>query len=261
MFGLQVVTLSGIFEGNKLTLTGSEPSPIVLTRSDLEEYQQQVNSLLAQSQRMEAADRAAQVAAAEAAQAAAEAQQAANARQRTAEALENFVSRVERVVTRMRELDAQADVHLGRFPGAEDSYRAITVKMAGFLNQERRLAGNPNAGVARSQLVVTMTQVSLAMDQLHNAAESLQSSLQVNVQPVAEGASDLAQRCRAVVPPGDLTTQAEARSAACRELFPAYEVFRQKFGAVAQGLAHLEQINTQERMAQEGVLQTAGRLQ
>jgi hypothetical protein len=162
----------------------------------------------------------------------------------------------------MRELDAQADVHPGRFPGAGDRYRAITTKMTEYLNQERRLAGNPNAGVARSQLVVAMTQVSLAMDQLHNAAESSQTSPKVNVQPVAEGASDPAQKCRAVVPTGDLTTtQAEERSAACRELFPAYEVFRQKFGAVAQGLAHPEQVYTQERKAQEGVLQTAERLQ
>jgi chromosome segregation ATPase len=262
MFGLQMVTLSGTFEENKLTLTGSEPNPIVLTRSDMKEYQQQVNSLDAQAQRILAAERAATAARQAAAEAASEAAQAAASRQRTAEAVENFVSRIERVVKRMRELDTQADVHLSRFPGAEDRCRAITAKMTEYLNQERRLGGNPNAGVTRSQLVVAMTQVSLAMDPLHNAAESLRLSVQTEVQPVAEGVADLEQRCRATVPLGALTTaQAEERSAACNELFPAYEAFRLKLGAVAKGLAHLEQIYTQERKAQEEVLRTGGRLE
>ena len=205
LFGLPMVTLSGTFEGNKLTLTGAEPSPVVLTRSDLKEYQQQIDSLNAQSQRILAAERTAaaanQAVAAAAARASGEAAQAAAALQQTADAVQNFISRIQGAVKRMQELNAEADVHLGRFPGAEDRYRAITAKMTEYLNQERRLAGDPNTGVARSQLVVTMTQGSIAMDQLHNAADSLKTSLQMTVQPVAEGAADLAQRCRTAVPP------------------------------------------------------------
>ena len=162
----------------------------------------------------------------------------------------------------MQELNAEADVHLGRFPGAEDRYRAITAKMTEYLNQERRLAGDPNTGVARSQLVVTMTQGSIAMDQLHNAADSLKTSLQMTVQPVAEGAADLAQRCRTAVPPGALTpTETQTRSDACSEFFPAYDAFRQKFGAVTQGLLRLEEIYERERKTQQGLLQTAEQIQ
>ena len=244
MFGLQVVTLSGTLDGNKLTLTGGQPSPMLLTRSDMSDYQQQVDALTAQSKRITSANAAALV------------------RRRTAQTQQNFISEVGRIVGRMRELDSEVDVHLGRFPGAEDRYRAITAKMSEYLNNERQLAGRANAAVARGQIVVAMNQASIATEQLHNSAVSLQSSVQGNVQPVAREANDFQQGCHAVVPPGDLTpNQIQARDTACRQLFPAVEAFRQKFGAVARGLSRLEQVYLEERKTQEGLLQKAERLE
>ena len=73
----------------------------------------------------------------------------------------------------MHNFSVEADGHLARFPGAEDRYRAVTTKMAQYVNREGDLSGNPNASVARSQLGVAATQVSLATDQLHNTAQSL----------------------------------------------------------------------------------------
>ena len=244
MFGLQVVTLAGTIDGNKLTLTGGQPSPMLLTRADLSDYQQQVKALAAQSKRIASANAAALV------------------RRRTAQAQQNFVSAVGRIVHRMRELDSEADVHLGRFPGAEDGYRAVTAKMNEYLNNERQLAGRANAAIARGQIVVAMNQASIGTEQLHNSAVSLQSSVHGNVQPVAREANDLEQGCHAVVPPGDLTTsQIQARDAACRQLFPAVDAFRQKFEAVARGHSRLEQVYLEERKAQEGLLQEAQRLE
>lgn len=244
MFGLSVVTLSGSLDGNRLTLTGGQPSPMVLVRADISDYQKQVNALNTQSQGILTANAAART------------------RQRTAQTQQNFVSEIARLVARMRQLDSEADVHLDRFPGAEDRYRAITSKMGEYLDKERQLARRPDAGVARSQIVVAMNQASIATDQLHNSATSLESSVQANVQPVAREVREFEQGCHAVVPPGDLTpSQMAARDGACRSLFPVAETFRQKFDALVHGLAHLEQVYAQERKAQEGLLQTAQRLE
>jgi hypothetical protein len=244
MFGLQVVTLSGTLDGSTLSLTGGQPNPIVLKRADLNDYQRQVDELNTQSQRITSAKAAELV------------------RQRTAQAQQTFVAAIGRIVNRMRELDSEADVHLGRFPGAEDRYRAITAKMNEYLNNERQLAGTANTAVARGQIVVAMNQASIATEQLHNSAISLQSSVQGNVEPVVREANDLEQGCRGVVPPGDLTpNQVEARDAGCRQLFPAVDAFRHKFEAVSRGLSRLEQVYLEERKAQEALLQKAQRVE
>lgn len=242
--GLQVVTLSGTLDGNKLTLTGGQPSPIILTRSNLSDYQRQVNALNALSQRILSA------------------KDAAFARQRTEQTQQNFISEIDRIVGRMQKFDSEADVHLSRFPGVEQRYHAITAKMTEYVSRERQLAGNQNTAAARGQLCVAASQASITADQLHNSAQSLQSTFQTNVQPIAIEATDFEQGCRGVVPPGDLTrAQTEARNAACRRLFLADAPFRQKFEAVSAGLAHLEQVYAQERKVQEGLLQSAQQLE
>jgi hypothetical protein len=242
--GLQVVTLSGTLDGDTLTLTGGQPSPIVLTRSDLSDYQRQVNTLNAQSQGILAAKDAAAV------------------RQRTERTQQTFISEIDRIVGRMQKFDSEADVHLSRFPGVEQRYHAITAKMTEYVSRERQLAGNQNATVARGQLSVAASQASINADQLHNSAQSLQSTFQTNVQPIANEATDFERGCRAFVPPGNLTlAQTDARNEACRRLFIAGAPFRQKFEAVLAGLVHLEQVYAQERKVQEGLLESAQQLE
>ena len=96
--GFDVLTLSGTLDGDTLTLTGGQPSPIVLTQSDLGDYQQQLNALNAQSQRILAA------------------KNAAVARQRTEQTQQNFISEIDRIVGGMQRFDSEADVYLSRFP-------------------------------------------------------------------------------------------------------------------------------------------------
>jgi hypothetical protein len=50
IFGMQAGTLSGNLDGNKLTLTGQQLTPVVLNRSNFDEYQSEVKALNAKAQ-------------------------------------------------------------------------------------------------------------------------------------------------------------------------------------------------------------------
>lgn len=243
-FGIQVLALSGTLNGNRLTLTGGQPSPLLLERSDLSEYGKEVNALNAKAHQILVE------------------KNASATRQRVAQAQKSFVSGIDTIVRRMQEFASEADSHLSRFPGAEDRYHAITVKMTEYVNRERQLAGNRNETVTRGQLAVAVNQESIGTDQLHNSVQSLQSSLRSSVQPISVAATDLEQGCRHANAPRDLTpAQIEARSAACERLVQAISPYRQKVEALDRGLVRLDQAYTQERKAQEGLLQAAQRLQ
>jgi hypothetical protein len=98
---------------------------------------------------------------------------------------------------------------------------------------------------------------------MHNQGESLQSSLETNVKPMADQATAFEEQCHAVSQnSGNLTPQeAHNVNAACDRFESAVTPFRQKVSAVSAGLAHLEQIYQDERGKQQQLLQTAQRLQ
>src|SRR5580704_1654640 len=120
-FGLQVLALSGTLAGNQLTLTGGQPSPLLLERSDLNEYERETNALNVTAKQILVE------------------KHAVAARQRAAQAQKDFISGIDTIVARMREFASEADSHLSKFPGAEDRYHAITVKMTEYVNRERQL--------------------------------------------------------------------------------------------------------------------------
>jgi hypothetical protein len=246
-FGLQTFTLSGTVDGNKLTLSGSGgPTPFVLKRADMSEYQKQLAILNGHSQAILAA------------------KAAALSRQRTEQASRNFVVRVDQLMGDMQRFNSEADVHLGRFPGVEKGYQGITAKMNEYVEKERRLAGNPNAAVTRSQLSVAANQASLATDQAHFQGQSLQSSLEMNWKPVADEAAKLGAVCHGLEasPVAGLTPeQVGGQNTACSRLSDALPTFSQKYNAMTAGLAHLEQVYTREKNAQQALLQTAEKLQ
>jgi hypothetical protein len=234
-FGLQTATFSGTFEGSNLTLTGVEPTPFVLKRSSLADYEAHVAALNARSQNIIAA------------------KTAAESRERTEQAQRNFVSQVDVLIGNMQRFDSEADVHLSRFPNVEKGYQAITVKMNGYVERERQLAGNPNASNTRSQLSNAATQASFVTDQVHNQGESLQSTFDNNVKPIAAEVTTFEQRCQ--------TAEVDATKAACARLVNAAPLFHEKYNAMLAGFTHLEQVYTNESKAQQALLQTADKLQ
>jgi hypothetical protein len=116
-FGLQTITLFGTRVGNTLSLTGVEPRVAIFTRSALTEYQAHVSKIDARSQVM----RARKV--------------SLLTRLRTHEAQKNFVTNVDQLIGKMERFDSEADLHLGRFPGAEENYHAITQQITGYVSR------------------------------------------------------------------------------------------------------------------------------
>ena len=248
--GLQTFSFAGTLDGNKLTLTSSEtPMPFELKRADMSDYQKQLGRLNAASATILAAKTAAL-----------RQQEAQEAQQKADQAAGDFAAAVDQLIAQMQRFDSEADVHLGRFPGVEKGYRDITAKISGYVLRERQLASNPDASVTRSQLSVAASQASFATDQIHNDGQSLESLLDADVKPTAEAGKTLEQRCRGGWS-GLTVTQMETRNDACSRYLSAAPTFRQKYDAVEAGLAHLEQVYTQEKTAQEALLQTAQKLQ
>jgi hypothetical protein len=237
-FGLENVTLSGTQRGNVLTLTGTQAIPVTFARSSMTAYQAQVSELNARSQGTIRARAAARV------------------QMQAEESQRSFIAAIDQLLGRMLRFNSEADVHLGRFPGAERGYQAITAKIAADVARERELARNPNAFVTRSQLSVPATQTSLLMDQMHYQTQSLESSMKENIQPVVNELGTLERGCRNTLsnsnnlPPA----QIQARDVACGRLGNAAIPFRQKFDATTAGLVHLEQVYQGERSRQQRLL-------
>ena len=242
-FGLDAATFSGTFEGSTLTLTGVEPTPFVLKRSPLADYQAQVSALNKRSQNIIAAKTAAQ------------------SRQRTEQAQKNFVAQIDQLITKTQQFDSAADVHLSRFTNAEKRYEATTAKMNGYVERERQLAGNANAFVARTQLAVDANQASIDTSQLHIEQQSFQSSFESNGNPIADEVTDFELRCHTVTPSELTPAEVDAIKAACGRLVNAAPLFREKYKAMVAGLAHLEQAYMNESKAQQALLETAYKLQ
>jgi hypothetical protein len=245
LFGLQATALSGTLNGDTLTLTGSQAQPFVLKRSSLTVYQAQMNELNSRAQTILAA------------------KASAGAAQRTERAQRGFVDAVDHLVAHMQRIDSASDVRLGRFPAVEKRYQAITAKINAYVERERRLSGNPNASVDRSGLYVDANQAALDTNLLHLDVQSVQQDFETNAKPVADDAASFENGCRNFDAEHDgLTpTETEAHNAACSRLFEALPVFRQRYDALRAGLAHLEQVYTQENNAQQALLQTAEKLE
>jgi hypothetical protein len=244
-FGLESFVLSGTLNGNVLTLTGAQSVPLTFARSTSAEFQAKVADLNVRSKSIVQAKAAAQT------------------QLRTLEAERQFVAEVDRLIGRMQEFDSQADVHLGRFPGAEKAYEGITTKMGAYVERERQLAGNPNAAVARGQLSVAANQAAIQTEQMHNQGEVLQSALETNVKPISDQGVAFEQQCHAVSQNrGNLTPEeVQNVNAACDRLERAVTPFRQQFSAMSAGLSHLEQVYQRERDSQQRLIQESERLE
>ena len=241
--GLSIITLSGILEGHRLTLTGAQATPIIFVRSELSDYQKEVNVLRTKAQGIN------------------DERAAAAIRLQTARIQEQFLSQIDETLRRMELFIKEAETPLARFAAAEERLHAITVRMTEYVNRDRQLAGNPNAAPARAQIGVATNQALTDTDEFNNAIQSFRSSLE-NVEPLTVRASDLEEACHQLVsPPGLTPEQIEARKDGCRRLFGADGAYRERFDAVARGLSHLEQVYAEERSAQATLVGQARQLQ
>lgn len=240
---LQPLMLSGDLKGDRLTLTGSQPVNIVLIRSDLNEYQKEADSLTNRSQQL-LAEKA-----------------AAKGRLRVAQAQQKLLSDIDGSIRRMDQFVAAADVALSRFPAFEEKFHNITSTMRNYVNVERKLATDPNTAVRRGQLIVAANQASIETEQLRTSIESFESSASYNSQSIKRGVWMPELECNGPADHDLNPEEIEARNRACSRLVAAEKTYRQKLDALTAGLAHLHHISTQEREAQQALLQTAQRFQ
>jgi hypothetical protein len=160
----------------------------------------------------------------------------------------------------MQEFDEEADVHLGRFPSAEEYLRTVTSQMSGYVSQERQRMGSRDAAVDRSQLDVAAHQISFDTIQLRNSAQSLGSSLENSLRSMTAETQGFQKSCGGANLV-DLTPEgARARTEACKQLSSGFDLYRKKADALAQGLSHFRQTYAAEARIQEGLLQTADQL-
>jgi hypothetical protein len=243
--GLSTATLSGTFDGKSLTLTGVQTTPVTLTRTTLSEYQSKLAEQTTRSQAIISA------------------KADADTRQRTLQIQKNFVAGIEHLIVGMQQFDTEADVHLGRFPNAEQRYEGITAKISGYVTRERQLAGNSDHAVDRQSLYVDANVASLDTDLMHFDVQGLQSSLDVNIAAMDKEAAAFEQGCRLSGPVnGNLTPEeTEAHEAACNRLLSAAPTFHQKYAAMTEGLNHLEAVYKHEKDAQQKLMDTARRLE
>jgi hypothetical protein len=163
----------------------------------------------------------------------------------------------------MARFDSEADVLLGRFPGAEKGYAGITAKIEGYVARERQLAGNPDAYNLRVQLSNAAIQAENVTEPTHNQTELLESSFEGNIKPRADKATAFEHQCRAVSQnSGSLTpTEIQNVNAACDPLASAAVLFDRKYTATANGLANLEQVYQREQRIQQGLVQESEKLE
>jgi len=240
--GLESVELSGTLRGDTLTLTSAgQTSPSILNRARLSDYQAAMKTLDSQSQGILAA------------------KASRDAQVQFAQEQQNFLSAVNQLISRMEQFDSAADIHLGRFPGAEERYRAITARVAQYVNRDRQFAGNPNASAMRGQLYIAAIRSSQTSFPLHDQQLSLETAFQNTVNPISQELASLQQKC-AVGPSGLVSPtlpQSLGRKLACERLSATAGVFRQKANAMGVGLQDLEQIYQQEHQKQQELIQEA----
>lgn len=251
---------SGTFNSSTIMVTGkfasAQPVMTTFVRADAREFQPLVKAINDQAEGVRAAK-------ATAAARQREVQAEAAAREKAAQQERDFVNGLEALVRRMDHFDSAVNSILGKVPAAEQRYHAITAQMRENLRKERSLAGNPNAGVARSQISIAINQGSIATDQLHNEVQPTQWDYENNAVPLMKQAAAAETTCRGLQngTGDDLASQTDARNAACKQLLDAGGRFKPKFDAFSQNLKHLEEVYQQEHTAQVQLINDATRLE
>ncbi len=246
----QPISASGTFTSSEITLTGMlgsrEPVTHVFKRGAVEKFHSLVQAINAQAATIQAA----------------KATKAAN--EKAAKERKEFVAGVEYLLQRMGHFGDAVDAATPKLTAASKRYRDITSKMGEYLDRERALAGNRNAGLARSQLVVTMNQGPIATNQLHIDVQQIQIDYNNNAVPLMELVERAYQTC--AVAPG--TTQESSLAAgaidpgsACRKLLGAHDNFAEKYNAITTALNRVEMAYRDELAKQERLMAEAQRIQ
>jgi len=238
LFGTKSFVLSGVHQANTITLSSGQ-TVFTFKSATLNDLQSKQAELESRSQSILKANAE------------------AKAQRQIFEAQKNFVAMTDELIARMQRFESRSDEHLQKLPLAEKAYESLTSQVRAYLGKERQLAGNRNAGVARSQIVVAETQVPIRTDQLHIQQASLQTAFDSTVKPIAESAESTERACQALPSNREKLTPDEITNvtSACARFQNALPMFRQKSRSMSDGLAHIEQVYQWEHSTQQQLIQ------
>jgi len=175
-----------------------------------------------------------------------------------------LIASMNQLVQRMERFDGYADSLVAKLAAAEQRYHAITSQMRGYLDRERKMAGNRNASVARGQIAVTISQGPIATDQLHIDLQQVLWDFQNNATQLKNRVTATEQSCHRAhrpTPENPVSPGQEQSNAACLRVLDAGAAYRQKFDALARSLAHVEQVYQQELRTQRQIENAANQLE
>lgn len=243
------VTESGTFDGSKLELTGQlaggQPRTLIFAKSTPAEFLAAADAIRAQAGR-------------------ARLQKAMiEAQQRQEKQRQDFISATNQLIARIQHFEAASDALLPKLPKMAQRYHAISSNMYAYYNRERTLAGNPAAGLARSQIALTISQASLATDQIHNQVQLTQWDFENNIVPVANQVNAAVQTCTQVHPSTHenplASTDTEVNSV-CMQLKGMENGFWSEYDAAKKALANVEAVYRQEHKYQQGLVEASSRI-
>ena len=220
------IPMSGTFGWGKLTLTGplsgDGSSPTVFSESDGDAYQAALNALNTKAQEVRAA------------------------RQER-----EFVASAIALVAEMQRFDTSAVQALARLPAYRSKMQDITAKMDGYLSREKELAGNPNAGVVRGQLSVTINQGAVATDQVFNQVRAFETQFQTDATRLMQKVVETGQTCHLA---GRPDTKPGSWATACLNVIEASPEFIRNYRNLKGALQDLDSHYATTRDTQQRIV-------
>jgi hypothetical protein len=238
LFGVGITTFAGTIRGNDLTLVQAGKDPFTMKRADFSKYQASLNDLNLHSQNAVATRHAFEL------------------QQRLIQQARNEISAIAELDIRMGKFDGEADTFLVKFGLVEKKYEGITKRISDCVDRERSL--NKSSSVARSQLVVAEYQIALQTNEVHYNIQSLQSSFDTKIKPMAGEVELSLSSCQTKLIISESTRE---QSRACERLAAANPDFRQKYSAFNDGLLHLEDVYDQQNRLQQTLIKTGEKIQ
>jgi hypothetical protein len=230
------ITASGTIEGSTLHLAGAgygTSLTLHLLKSDEESFRAEVANLAEQAQQIVTA----------------RAQQ--ETEQRQLKARTDLLAHLEDLASKMTRASGKIDTELPKFPPIEQRYRTITDLMRAALARERSIYGGGQAGVARSQISVAITQATIEADQIHIAVENAQKEFEGQAGPLLRDGVDVSAKCDTHrVDSADL-------SSACSKLMTSRVTFTNRVDAMRRAFAQVERVWREEHAKQQRIEQAS----
>lgn len=228
------ITMSGSFDGYELRLSGAAHGTslsLALSKSDENAFHAHVTELTKRGDQIRRADAD------------------AKALKQTKE----FIGLMDRFST-------FSAAKLEEFPPVEQNLRTITQQMQSALAKQGSIRGGYEAGVARSQISVWISQAELQAIQIRNSIETTHADFERKSGRITTKLESLRPRCTALLS-GDTTRIYAANSnewkTTCDRLMKSADTFQNYIASLRQAFAQIAKVWNEEHRKQVAIVQTS----